>query len=57
MSHVCRITFKSTIGVTRDQMDQFDISTPAEIWRDTPQNFDNRSKQCFEVGNGLGHNP
>jgi hypothetical protein len=33
-------SFKSTGGVTRDPFFEFDISTPAKIWRDTPQNFD-----------------
>jgi hypothetical protein len=33
-------SFKSTGGVTRDPIYQFDISTAAEFSRDTPQNFD-----------------
>jgi hypothetical protein len=30
-------SFKSTGGVTRDPFFKFDISTPAKIWRDTPE--------------------
>jgi hypothetical protein len=33
-------SFKSTVGVMRDPIYRFDISTAAEFSRDIPQNFD-----------------
>jgi hypothetical protein len=44
MKHYCSISFKSTLGVTRDPKNQFDISTTAKIWRDTSEIFDVESK-------------
>jgi hypothetical protein len=37
-------SFKSTPGVTRDHLNQFDSSAPAEILRDTLENFDIRKE-------------
>ncbi|KAF8147254.1 hypothetical protein K438DRAFT_1780210 [Mycena galopus ATCC 62051] len=49
------ITFKSTPWVTRDLLDQFDISTRGLEERGMDKNFDNHSKLCCELGNGLHH--
>jgi hypothetical protein len=40
----CSISFKSTLGVTRDPKNQFNISTAAKIWRDTIEIFDIETK-------------
>jgi nuclear transport factor 2 (NTF2) superfamily protein len=40
----CSISFKSTLGVTRDPKNHFDISTTAKIWRNTSEIFDIRTK-------------
>jgi hypothetical protein len=39
------ISFKSTLDVTRDSKNQFDISTTAKIWRDTSEIFDIETKE------------
>jgi hypothetical protein len=48
--HYCSISFKSTLGVTRDPKNQFDISTTAKIWRDTSEIFDIESKILAFLG-------
>jgi hypothetical protein len=40
VARYCTISFKSTLGVTRDPKNHFDISTIAKIWRDTSKIFD-----------------
>jgi hypothetical protein len=49
-SDYCSISFKSTLGVMRDQKNQFDISTTAKIWRDTSEIFDIKSKNLAFLG-------
>lgn len=36
----CSISFKSTLGVTRDPKNHFDISTTTKIWCDNSEIFD-----------------
>jgi hypothetical protein len=40
----CSISFKSTLGMTRDLKNQFDISTTVKFWCDTSEIFDIESK-------------
>jgi hypothetical protein len=49
-AYYCSISFKSTLGVTRDPKNQFDISTTTKIWRDISEIFDIETKILAFLG-------